>query len=57
MRLARHLPRLLVLAGIGALALSGGGSASTPRGWQTLLVTRAQGVFPIGWGAGRLADG
>src|SRR5262249_31087242 len=45
---------LLALAGVAALAISGGGSASTPRGWQTILVTKAQGVFPIGWAAGRV---
>jgi len=45
---------LLLLAGAAALALSGGGSASTPRGWQTILVTKAQGVFPLGWAAGRV---
>jgi hypothetical protein len=53
MRIARHHPGLLALAGIAALALSGGGSATTSGGWQTLLVTKAQGVFPIGWAAGR----
>jgi hypothetical protein len=36
------------------LALSGGGLADSPGGWQTLLVTKAQGVFPIGWAAGRV---
>ena len=54
MRVGREAaPILAVLALVGGLA-SAGSSAAPSRSWQTVVTTKAQGVFMLGWASGRV---